>query len=117
MGKIIEAADIPEGDKVYLKKGMFGYRVVEPWKYPDGRKNYFNLLFGGKKNVIILIILILGYTMVYFGIQELISNYKIIADDPCSFCTSCHEQTRRVIDNLNNKPIDFSNISLKAATE
>ena len=111
MGKIIEAGDLPGGEKVYLKKDMFGWRTVEPWKNPDtGKVNWFNLLLGGKKNIAILIVLMILCGMLYFGVNELISNYKTIADSPCDFCTDCHEQTSKVLEQFKqkNNPITIS---------
>lgn len=90
MGKIIEAGDLPEGERVYLKKDIFGWRVVEPWKDPQTEKiNWFNFITGGKKNIVMLIILMIILGIGYIGLKENISNYKIIADNPCDFCTDC----------------------------
>ena len=59
MGKIIEAANLPEQDKVYLKKDMFGWRIVNPIKNEDGSINWINLLVGGWRNFTFLIIILL----------------------------------------------------------
>jgi len=108
MGKIIEASELPEGDKVYLKKDFLGWRVVEPWRTPDGKLKLFNVLFGGKRGLLFLIIVMIISGLFYLGIDELIANYKIIADSPCNFCNSCFEQTRKVISDLNNQQIKFN---------
>lgn len=98
--KIIEASQLPSIDKVYLKKSILGYRVVYPIKNEDGSINWFNLLVGGKANLLFLIILLLvGYTS-YLGVNELISNYKLVADNPCEFCSDCHAQCRGVITHM-----------------
>ena len=55
---IIEAADLPLEDKVYLKKGIFGWRIVHPYKNPDGTFNYANLFFGGWSNLILTLLLV-----------------------------------------------------------
>lgn len=86
---MIEANNLPEGDKVYLKKDFLGYRIVNPIKNEDGNYNWFNLLFGGKKNLVYLIILLIILFLFYFGYQELNSNLYIIANNPCDFCKNC----------------------------
>ena len=101
MTKITEAADLPENEKVYLKRDLLGWRVVEPVKDPvTGKINWFNLLLGGKKGLFMLIILLIISGMFYLGIQETINNYKTIADSPCDYCTSCHEQTTKVLEGM-----------------
>jgi len=73
-------------EKVYLKKDWFGYRLVHPIKNPDGSFNWLNLLVGGKRNLITLIIIFILISLLFFGINELISNYQFIAENPCQFC-------------------------------
>ena len=100
----IEASEIPMGEEVYLKKDWFGWRVVHPIKNKDGSFNWFNILCGSKSNLVFLVILLLVGLGLYIGINELLSNYKLIAQDPCSFCSDCHEQCRLVIDKMNVIP-------------
>ena len=109
--KYIESSQVPEGEKVYLKKDILGWRVVNPINNNDGSYNWFNLIFGSKSNVVFLIILSLLGLGLYFGINELIANYKLVADNPCDFCTNCFEQTRKVLDAMATKsikPINFN---------
>lgn len=56
--KIIEAAELPEEDRVYMKKGIFGWRVVHPIKNPDGSWNHVNALFGGWGNLIFTLLVV-----------------------------------------------------------
>lgn len=79
---IIEAQDLPEGEKVYLKKDFMGWRVVEP------NTRWYHYVFGGKKNLYILILILILVAILYLGIQNLISSYKYIAANPCSFCSN-----------------------------
>lgn len=81
----IEARELPEGEKVYLKKDFLGYRVIEPWKNQDGSINWFNLLLGGKRNLFMLLVIILIAVSVYFGIHEQLEQAKKIAENPCEF--------------------------------
>jgi len=98
----VEASQLPENEKVFLKKDFMGWRVVEPWKNEDGSINWFNLLVGGKKNLFILLFIMIITFLFYVGINEMISNYKIIAEEPCKYCLSCFD---------NNNPLTKINIS------
>jgi len=51
-----------DGDSIYLKKGMFGWNVIEPWKDDNGKVIWFNFIFGGWKTLgwMIFIIALLG---------------------------------------------------------
>lgn len=62
---IIEAQNLPLEDKVYMKKDMFGWRVVHPIKNEDGSLNWFNIFTGGSWGNLILIIFIVG--VICFG--------------------------------------------------
>ena len=106
MKNIFEASELPINEKVFLKKDYFGYRVVQPYKNEDGTINWFNLLTGGKKNIILTILLIAIFLLYYFGTVELIGNYKSVADNPCSFCTDCQTHVKSLLYNLsiNNTP-------------
>jgi len=109
MGKIIRAKDIQE--KVYLKKDMLGWRVVEPYKDPDTNKiNWFILITGGKKNVATLIIILIFLGIGYAGVKETIGNYKTIAENPCDYCNSCQEQTSNVLKDLQSERIGANNL-------
>lgn len=106
MAKYIEAADLPEGEKVYLKKDKFGWRVVDPYIPGDG---WVKRLFGGKRNQMICVVVIVLAILFYFGVNELVDNYKIIADNPCDFCETC-----QVPSGFNNGLRDSINLSSMA---
>ena len=76
MGKIIDAHNLPMEEKVYLKKDFLGWRVVEPIKDIDGKFNYWRLIFGSKRNLFILVFLMIIVVSTYFGIQEIITATK-----------------------------------------
>ena len=64
MSGIIEAADLPEGEKIYLKKNkILGWSIVHPIKI-DGKINLKNLIAGGSWIkliiVIVFVLIILG---------------------------------------------------------
>lgn len=88
MKNIIKAEDLPENEKVYLRKDWLGWRVVEPIKNEDGTTNWFNLITGGKKNLAILIILLIFLGLIFLGVKELIQTYKDYADNPCGYCSN-----------------------------
>lgn len=90
MNKILKIEDIPLEDKVYLKKDIFGYRVVNPIKNEDGTFNFANLIFGGYRNLLFLIILLL---LLFFSmwsynndIQAVKDFYGNISVDPFYAC-------------------------------
>lgn len=85
---IIEAANLPEGEKVYLKKDYFGWRVVEP------PTKWYHYIFGSKRNVVFLLFIAVIAIGLYFGILELISAYRDVAANPCNYCTNT------IIDNM-----------------
>ncbi len=110
MGKIIEASELPEKDKVYLKKDIFGWRTVEP-NVINGKLQWSNILFGGKRNLMFLIFVMIICGLLYLGTTEIIGVYKEVAETPCDFCEDCHAQTRRVISSLHTE-IDVDDIDL-----
>jgi hypothetical protein len=111
---IYKSNNIPSNEIVYLKKGIF-LRVVEPWKNEDGTINWFNLLMGGKKNLFILFFIMIFLLIVYLGINNLIDNYKTIANNPCGFCSDCQIQTHNVIQEMkleaNKKGLNITNLA------
>ena len=110
--RIIEASELPENEKVYLKKDFMGWRVVEPYKNPDGSYNWFNLLLGGKRNLFILAFLLVICFLLYFGVKEIIANETIVSQNPCAFCKDCQAQCRQVISGLNSYKNTQFNVSL-----
>jgi len=114
MKKIIEAKDLPENEKVYLKKDFIGWRVVEPMKTSDGKINWLSVFFGGKRGLLFLIIALVIFGLVYLGINELIANYKMVAENPCEFCEDCHAQVSSILSSVKSDipKINFSNIKV-----
>lgn len=86
---IIKAEDLPEKENIYLKKDMFGYRIVHPVKNEDGTINYLNLLFGGKRNLINLIIILLVMGLLIYSYQHDIKSMKGVVANPCNYCVDC----------------------------
>ena len=74
---IIEAANLPESEKVYLKKDWFGWRVVEP------PTKWYHYLIGSKRNITILLFILVIATFLYLGINEIISHYEQLAAEGC----------------------------------
>lgn len=71
---------LANGDVVKLKKDWFGWRVIEP------PTKWYHYIVGSKRNLFMLIILMFIAGAMYLGITELISQYKVIADNPCEYC-------------------------------
>lgn len=73
-----------DGEKVYLKKGMFGYRVVHPVK-ENGKIVWQNALFGGWGNFFKLLFILLIAFSLLFGVNEMIEGCKDMAENPCDY--------------------------------
>lgn len=74
MANIIEASDLPEGEKIYLKKDYFGWRIVNPLRNPDGTWNWVNMIFGGWRNFASLIAI-----LALIGIFMWVYNHDVTA--------------------------------------
>lgn len=102
-----------DGERVAVKKDFLGWRTVNPPRNEDGSWNFFNILIGGKKGLVFTVIIVLILVVLYFGFQEQIANYKLVAESPCTFCTSCQQAINNVLSSTQTKDLfsDF-NISL-----
>ena len=83
---IIEAGDLPQDERIYMKKDFLGWRVVYPIKNPNGSINWFNLITGGKRNLIftlIMIAFVLGFFWVY---NHDTAEMQKVVKAPCSYC-------------------------------
>lgn len=112
MGKTIEAAQLPENEKVYLKKDFLGWRVVEPIKNDDGTINWFNLICNGKRGLLFLIIVLLIACSSYFALIEYTANLREVAFHPCSYCIDCQQST---LDAINNFITDSNRIEINTS--
>lgn len=99
--KIIEASELPNNEKIYLRKSFDGWRVVYPLRNEDGSINWFNTLTGGNWwKLIVLTIIVL----VVLGLaQEYISNLKFCAD------LMNYMNNRSIV--LDNNPIHLLNMT------
>lgn len=86
MQKIIEASELPENEKIYLKKDWLGWRVVEPFRNENNKIIWFKFFFGSKRMIFQLIIYILIGLLFYIGIHEIMSQCSMIMSDPCRYC-------------------------------
>jgi len=85
MNNIIEARNLPEKENIYLRKGMFGYRVVYPNQNENGSINWINLLIGGWGNLFKLLFVLFIIFCFIFGTMEMISSCKDMAKNPCKY--------------------------------
>ena len=94
--KVIESSELPEGEKVFLKKSFDGWRVVYPIKNEDRTINWFNLCTGGSwwnvlKTLFILSV-ILGVSWSYAHdtkqCRELVGNPCNHYSEIKEFCTN-----------------------------
>lgn len=95
----IEAHELPENEQVYLKKDWLGWRVVEPNLPGD---SLTKKLIGSKRNIFISVIIIILALLFYLGVNEIIAQYKDIANSPCNYCpTAPHLTGKTSTDNIN----------------
>jgi len=91
--KIIEAANLPEGEKVYLTKGKFGYRIVHPIKNEDGSTNYINLLVGGWANFIKIVFIIAVILLFLYGVKQMMISCNNMAAHPEQYFDGCYNES------------------------
>ena len=98
------------GEKVSLKKGKFGYRVIHPIKNEDGTTNWINLLIGGWGNFFKLIAILLIIGGIFYGFHEVTSSCSDLAKNPCKY-TNLDCSNRNNYQDNNNWDIPKINIS------
>tara|TARA_Y100000310_G_C20355562_1_gene656477 strand:- start:216 stop:587 length:372 start_codon:yes stop_codon:yes gene_type:complete len=86
MKNIVEAADIPLNEKVYLKKDGFGWKVVEPVKDPETGEIIWSNFFS-KRMLFVSGIYAIIALLLWVGINDLTSSYKDAAENPCDYCS------------------------------
>jgi len=88
-----------DGEEVCLAKSNwgYGYRIVHPVRDSDGKINYWNFFLGGKSNAKKLLFYLIIIVLLYVGIQELISGYQHIAENPCEYCKTCGELINKIL--------------------
>lgn len=64
--RVIEASQLPENEKVYMRKGFDGWRVVYPWKDENGKMNWKNIILGGNWGVLVKTVLIVLFVFLFF---------------------------------------------------
>lgn len=77
---------LPLKEKIYLRKDFLGYRIVHPIRNEDGSINWFNAIFGGKRNLVLLIFMLLLFALFAYGVYELTSSMRDVVENPCDYC-------------------------------
>lgn len=95
--KIIEASQLPEDTKVYLKKDSAGYRVVEPVKDENGKILWKRIILGTKRERRFMYFIIFLALVSWLAFNEQLDNYNRVMENPCAYCNSCQLQTQEVI--------------------
>ena len=69
MEDIFEISQMPEGEKIYLKKSLGEWKIVKPIRNEDGSINWFNFIFGGSWlnfwSMVIIVAIICGFFYEY----------------------------------------------------
>lgn len=109
MKKIIEASELPQDTKVYLKKDWTGWRVVEPIKDENGKFLWKRMILGTRKERAFLGFIIFLALVSYLAFDEQLDNYNSVMGNPCAYCNSCQIQTQEVIAKIQaDRPRSFS---------
>lgn len=75
-----------DGKTIYVKDNkIFGPKVVYPYKNEDGTINWFNLMFGGKGNLISSIITLGIVVMLLIGFGSQLNQCRDMAANPCKY--------------------------------
>lgn len=75
-----------DGEKVHLAKDWLGWRVVHLNRKEDGTINWFNFLFGGKANLLTLILIVIIASIFLFGVNEMVESCRYASNHPEEFC-------------------------------
>jgi hypothetical protein len=76
-----------ETEEVLIKRSNFP--LIGDWQriYPplneDGSTNYTNLIFGGKKNLIKLILVLIVVGLFLYGAYDILHQSKVLMENPC----------------------------------
>lgn len=83
---MIKAEELPRDEVIYFKRDYFGYRIVHPIKNDDGTINWLNLLVGGKRNLVFLIVVLLILGGLLYSYAHDIKEMKDVVENPCDYC-------------------------------
>jgi len=77
-----------DGETVYLRKSKIpilggDWSQIHPPINEDGSWNIINLIFGGKRNLKILLALLAVSTMILFAFKEVFAGYEALRNLPC----------------------------------
>lgn len=99
-----------KGEPIYLKKSKIpligGWTVIAPWKDETGEIKWFNLLTGGKQNLLFVLLFLFVVAFMWWSFQDLRGQMAAIVADPCAYC--------RVVGpvNITKAPIFTFNVSV-----
>lgn len=116
--KIIEVSELPEGEKIYMKKDFLGYRIVHPINDPEtGKIIWINLLVGGWRNLITLLVLVSFLIWIQWDmhnkLQEYVDKCDMAMKEPVQFCeTIGFYDAVNKIQEKNKLKINYSNFTL-----
>jgi len=77
---------LPRDEEMWFKKDWLGYRQVHPIKNKDGTINWWNLLVGGKRNFIFLIIVLVCLGLLMYSYVHDVSVCSAMMENPCEYC-------------------------------
>jgi len=79
-----------------LKKDIFGYRIVHPVKDKEGNWNISNLLFGGWRNLFIIIIILLFLLAISYSYYHDTTECRKIVERDSAIIQEENQQLPRI---------------------
>jgi len=76
--KGIETLLTSSGESIEVKKGKFGYRIVQPIKSVEGKTIWINFLVGGYVNLFKIIFYLVLIGIIYLGFHDIIQQCEVI---------------------------------------
>ncbi len=86
MNNKIKKVWVAKDEKVFMKKGTFGWRIVHPNKNEDGSTNWFNTITGGWSNLFRVGIYMVIAGLIYLGFSETLSSCQLLANEYATCC-------------------------------
>lgn len=74
-----------DGEVIYLKKDLFGWRVVYPI-FKNNKLNWRNLLIGNARSILLLVLFLFLFLFYIYSVKDILIQCKSLINDPCSFC-------------------------------
>lgn len=101
------------GEPIYLKKSKVpivgGWTVISPYKNEMGKINWFNLITGGKKNFLSVLLFVLIVCFLWYSFNDMRGQMAEVVANPCLYCPSLknpYNISKAPMFNINTSSLD-----------